>query len=78
MAAGLAGMGEEECPLWWIEETKVALPPLLDDVTRDPRWSRADQPLVRLLAELETGRTDSGFTTTSVESESIAAATEQP
>lgn len=84
--AGLAGMGEGTLLLLWRTdeaEVSVAIPPAEDVVVVavvviTGRCSSADHPLLRLLAELLTGRTDNGLTTTSVESESMAAATEQP
>ena len=63
--AGLAGMGEGTL----IVEGAVDTTGLC---------SKADQPLLRLLAELLTGKTDNGLTTTSVESESMAAVTLHP
>lgn len=63
--AGLAGIGEGTLTVEGAVETTGL-------------WSKADQPLLRLLAELLTGKTDNGLTTTSVESESMAAVTLHP
>lgn len=63
--AGLAGIGEGTLTVEGAVDT-IGL------------WSKDDQPLLRLLAELLTGKTDKGLTTTSVESESMAAVTLHP
>lgn len=75
--AGLAGMGDGT--LLIDEDVTVEVTPPLLLVVTTGRWlSNTDQPLLKLLAELLTGRTDNGLTTTSVESESMAAATLHP
>lgn len=63
--AGLAGIGEGTLTVEGAVDTTGL-------------WSKDDQPLLRLLAELLTGKTDKGLTTTSVESESMAAVTLHP
>ena len=71
--AGLAGMGDGTLD----DDDRTAADVVVVVVTTG-RCSSADQPLLKLLAELLTGKTDSGLTTTSVESESMAAVTLHP
>lgn len=71
--AGLAGMGDGT-----LDDDDRAAADVVVVVVTTGRCSSADQPLLKLLAELLTGKTDSGLTTTSVESESMAAVTLHP